>query len=167
MHLISPAGGGVRRTGVEKRRMKADKSNNYAYNHKLQPFANALRKHMTKSEACIWKYALKARKMKGYQFRRQRPVLNYIADFMCKELKLIIELDGITHQWEETSVKDEKKAKDLESAGFLVIRFSDNEVLNNMEGVIWRIEKVIEDLERSTPFIPRQRGRQRGTSGKN
>ncbi|MDR4505232.1 MAG: endonuclease domain-containing protein [Candidatus Scalindua sp.] len=147
--------------------MKADKSNNYAYNHKLQPFANALRKHMTKSEACIWKYALKARKMKGYQFRRQRPVLNYIADFMCKELKLIIELDGITHQWEETSVKDEKKAKDLESAGFLVIRFSDNEVLNNMEGVIWRIEKVIEDLERSTPFIPRQRGRQRGTSGKN
>jgi len=146
--------------------MKADKSNNYAYNHKLQPFANTLRKRMTKSEACLWKYALKARKMKGYQFRRQRPVLNYIADFMCKELKLIIELDGITHQWEETSVKDEKRTKDLESAGFLVIRFTDSEVLNNMEGVIWRIEQVIEDLERATPLIPRQRGTQRGTGRK-
>ncbi|MDR4499528.1 MAG: endonuclease domain-containing protein [Candidatus Scalindua sp.] len=152
---------------MEKRRMKADKSNNYAYNHKLQPFASILRRRMTKSEACIWKYALKARKMKGYQFRRQRPVLNYIADFMCKELKLIIELDGITHQWEETSVKDEKRSKDLESSGFMVIRFTDSEVLNNMEGVIWRIEKVIEVLESSTPLIPRQRGTQRGRSGKN
>lgn len=116
---------------------------------------------MTKSEACIWKYALKAGKMKGYQFRRQRPVLNYIADFMCKELKLIIELDGITHQCEETAVKDEKRTKDLESSGFMVIRFTDNEVLNNMQGVIWRIENVIEDLENSTPLIPRQRGTQR------
>jgi very-short-patch-repair endonuclease len=141
--------------------MEAGKSNNYAYNRKLQPFANALRKRMTKSEACIWKYALKAGKMKGYQFRRQRPVLNYIADFMCKELKLIIELDGITHQCEETAVKDEKRTKDLESSGFMVIRFTDNEVLNNMQAVIWRIKNVIEDLERSIPLIPRQRGTQR------
>ena len=57
---------------------------------------------MTKAEACLWRYVLRARKMKGYSFRRQRPVLHYIADFMCKELKLIIEVDGITHQFEET-----------------------------------------------------------------
>ncbi len=142
--------------------MKADKSNNYAYNKKLQPFANTLRKRMTKSEACLWKYALRARKVKGYQFCRQRPVLNYIADsvdFMCKELKLIIELDGITHQWEETALKDEERTKDLESSGFMVIRFTDNEVLSNMQGVIWKIENVIEDLKSSTPLIPRQRGK--------
>jgi very-short-patch-repair endonuclease len=52
---------------------------------------------MTKAEACLWKYVLRARQMKGYQFGRQRPVLNYIADFMSKELRLMIEVDGITH----------------------------------------------------------------------
>lgn len=64
-------------------------------------------------EVCI-----KGRMLKGYQFRRQRPVLQYIADFMCKELKLIIEVDGITHQWEETAQKDEVRQKKLEDAGF-------------------------------------------------
>ena len=127
--------------------MKADKSNFYGYNKKLQPFANKLRKQMTKAEACLWKYALRARKMKGCQFRRQRPVLNYIADFMCKELKLVIEVDGITHHFEETIIKDRKKTRDLQQAGFKVIRFSDEEVLNDMQNVIRRIEHVIDGLE--------------------
>ena len=78
--------------------MEASKENFHLYNTNLQPFANKLRKRMTKAEACLWKYALRASKMKGYSFRRQRPVLNYIADFMCQELFLIIEVDGITHQ---------------------------------------------------------------------
>ena len=56
--------------------MQPDNSYLHAYNHKLQPFANKLRKEMTKSEACLWKYALKAGQMNGYQFRRQRPILN-------------------------------------------------------------------------------------------
>jgi very-short-patch-repair endonuclease len=54
---------------------------NHFYNNNLQPNANRLRKEMTKAEACLWKYVLRAGKMKGFQFRRQRPVLNYIADF--------------------------------------------------------------------------------------
>ena len=74
--------------------MEADKNNLCSYNKCLQPFANKLRKEMTKSEACLWKYVLRARQMKGYQFRRQRPVLDFIADFMCKELRLVIEVDG-------------------------------------------------------------------------
>ena len=78
--------------------MKAEKSNNHYYNKKLQPYAKILRSEMTKAAACLWKYVLKARMMKGYQFRRQRPVLNYIADFMCKDLKLVIEVDGITQK---------------------------------------------------------------------
>ena len=81
---------------------------------KLQPLANKLRKEMTKAEACLWKYALRAGQMKGYQFRRQRPVLRYIADFLCKELKLVIEVDGITHQCDEIEVKDKRKTNDLE-----------------------------------------------------
>ena len=86
---MSPAGGGAGggKQGVEMMsgKLKADKTNNYAYNKILQPFANKLRKEMTKAEACLWKYALRASQMKGYQFRRQRPVLRYIADFLCIE----------------------------------------------------------------------------------
>ena len=134
--------------------MKADKENLYAYNKKLQPFANKLRKSMTKAEACLWKYALRAKGMKDYQFRRERPVLNYIADFMCMDLKLVIEVDGITHDWEETVIKDNKKDADLKAAGFTVLRFTDNEVLTQMNRVIEKIEDAITEIERQNAPPP-------------
>jgi len=122
--------------------------NNLNYNKRLRPFAKQLRGSMTKAEASLWKYALRASGIKGYQFRRERPVLNYIADFMCKELKLVIEVDGLTHQWEETFAKDEQKDTDLKNAGFTVLRFSDNEVLQNLPNVVRNIEVAIEEIER-------------------
>jgi very-short-patch-repair endonuclease len=125
--------------------MIAKSTNNYAYNKRLQPNANALRKNMTKAEACLWKYVLKARGLKGYPFRRQRPILHYIADFMCKELMLVIEVDGITHQFEETQYKDFIKQKALEEVGFTVLRFTDNEVLTDIGSVIERLERWIEE----------------------
>jgi len=88
---------------------KAGPNNNWHYNKNLQVFANQLRKNMTKAEACLWKYALKAGKLSNWQFRRQRPVLNYIADFMCIDLLLIVEVDGYTHLWEETRQKEKKE----------------------------------------------------------
>ncbi len=75
-------------------------------------------------------------------------MLNYIADFMCKELKLVIEVDGLTHQWEETFAKDEQKDTDIKNAGFTVLRFSDNEVLQNLPNVVRNIEVAIEEIER-------------------
>jgi len=120
------------------------KYENHFYNKTLQPYANRLRKEMTKAEACLWKYVLRAKKLSGFQFRRQRPVLTYIADFMCMELMLIIEVDGITHHWEETIKKDEIRQKDLESAGFTLIRFSDEEVLNRIQVVYDYLEDWIE-----------------------
>ena len=120
------------------------KHDNYYYNKSLQPYANRLRKEMTKAEACLWKYVLRAGQLKGFSFRRQRPVLNYIADFLCKELKLIIGVDGITHQWEDAIKKDEIRQKALESAGFTVVRFSDEEVLNNIQAVFNHLEDWIE-----------------------
>ena len=120
------------------------KHDNLFYNKNLQSYANSLRKEMTKAEACLWKYVLRARQLKGFQFRRQRPVLNYIADFMCKELMLIIEVDGNTHYFEETIKKDEIRQKNLESAGFTVLRFSDEEVLNNIHAVFNYLEDWIE-----------------------
>ncbi len=134
---------------------------NHFYNKQLQPFANQLRKCMTIAEASLWKHALRARQMKGYQFRRQRPVLNYIADFMCKELNLVIEVDGLSHYWKEVAENDKKRDAALQEAGFTVLRFRDEDVLKGMVFVIGIIEDTIEELEKkysSTPN-PRQRGR--------
>ncbi|MFA5323516.1 MAG: endonuclease domain-containing protein [Smithella sp.] len=133
-------------------------SDNFRYNKKLQPLAQQLRKNLTKSEACLWKYALKAKQLKGYPFRRQRPVLQYIADFFCKELMLIIELDGITHDNENSRTKDTQREEQLARAGFKIIRFTDKEVLKNMDGVISKLEQIVSEIEASTPLIPRQRG---------
>ena len=70
--------------------------------------------------------------MKGYTFRRQRPVMNFIADFCCLPLKLVIELDGITHHDAEIEIKDRLKEETLTKNGFAVMRFTDTEVLNEL-----------------------------------
>ncbi len=120
---------------------------NHNYNRKLKPLARSLRTNGTKAEACLWKYVLKAGMMKGYNFKRQRPVLNYIADFFCADLKLIIELDGSTHSLEEVAEKDEKKDADLKASGYNVLRFTDKEVLEQIGGVANAIEQWIEARE--------------------
>lgn len=160
MYKYPPPRGG---RGRKKKTMeKAGPNNNWHYNKGLQTFANNLRKNMTKSEACLWKYALRAGKLNNWQFRRQRPVLNFIADFMCKELLLIIELDGYTHNFESTIEKDKIKEKALTEVGFKVIRFNDEEVLNDLDNVIRVVEQQVE--ERSVelnipPPGPRRRGK--------
>jgi len=117
---------------------------NHNYNKSLNKFASQLRKKMTKSESCLWKYVLRAGQMKGYTFNRQRPVLNYIADFMCKELMIIIELDGITHHSDNAIEKDEIKDEKLREIGFSVLRFSDDDVLNHLNMVVETIDSCIQ-----------------------
>ena len=119
---------------------------NKNYNKNLRTFANQNRKQMTKAEACIWKYALKSSKRNGFTFRRQRPIDKYIVDFACLELNLIIEVDGGTHNIESINKKDSIRQAELESLGFKVIRFTDNEVLKNMDGVIFKIDETIETI---------------------
>ena len=82
--------------------------------------------------------------MKGFQFRRQRPVMRYIADFMCKELMLIIEVDGSIHQLEEIIKNDEVRQKALEAAGFTVLRFTNEEVLKDIQSVYSYLEDWID-----------------------
>jgi len=122
------------------------KEENNFYNKKIKPFANDNRKQMTKAEACLWKYALR-NKMLGVTFNRQRPVMNYIADFMCKDLKLIIEVDGFSHTFEEVIENDKIRQEHLEKNGFKVIRFLDNEVLTNIQQVRNKIFEVITELK--------------------
>ncbi len=107
---------------------------NLYYNKSLKELARELRKSSTKSEVRIWTELLRA-KNTGYTFLRQRPVLNYIADFLCKELKLIIELDGFSHQFEQQWKKDKKRQEELESAGFKILRFTDDEVMDDIRNV--------------------------------
>ncbi len=112
---------------------------------------------MTKAEACLWKYALRAGMRKGYGFRRQRPVLEFIADFMCLELKLVIEVDGITHTWGETVEKDKRKEDRLKEGGFHILRFDDDEILKNISRVVEAIDLKIEEIERNAPSPPKKR----------
>ena len=105
--------------------------------------AKALRRNMTKAEASLWKYVLRSRKTMGYSFTRQRPVLSFFVDFMCKELNLVIEVDGVTHLDEEVLEKDKMKQQKLEEAGFHVLRFTDELVLNRIDLVALEIEEYI------------------------
>lgn len=99
------------------------------------------------AEACLWKYVLSKRRVKGYQFRRQRPIDNYIADFACLPLKLIIEVDGPIHNEEDVAKNDIIRQKRLEDLGFRVIRFTNDEVLTAIQSVYERIEDVVMELE--------------------
>jgi very-short-patch-repair endonuclease len=139
-----------------------DSENNYFYNEDLRNLSHNLRSRMTKAEACLWKFVLKSGKMKGYNFRRQRPVLNYIADFLCKELMLVIEVDGLTHDLPEVIRNDEVKQKELEQAGFTVLRFGNSIVLHHIDDVAMQIEFWIEERQ-NAGLVPPPNPRQRGT----
>jgi len=132
----------------------ASKSNNYHYNPQLKKYAQKLRNDGTKAEACLWKYALRAGKLKGFKFRRQRPVLNYIADFMCPELMLIIEVDGMSHWDEEVVKRDSIRQKKLEEIGFTVIRFNDEDVLSDIENVERVLVGYVEEFDKILPQTP-------------
>ena len=106
---------------------------------------------MTKGEACPWKYILKSRQMKGYSFMGHRPVLNYIADFLCKELMLIIEVDGNSHQGKEAQQYDHNRDRALNEVGFSVLRFNDNEILNHINVVKLQIETWIDEKDSPPP----------------
>ncbi|KAA9338851.1 endonuclease domain-containing protein [Adhaeribacter soli] len=116
---------------------------NHHYNKNLKPLARNLRKDSTKSEIRLWCELLSGKRMLGFGFRRQRPVGNYIADFLCKELNLIVEVDGYTHNFK--TGEDAKRDADLQVIGFKVLRFSDREVMQDIENVRRTLEIWIEE----------------------
>ncbi len=103
----------------------------------------ALRKNQTDAELLLWQQ-LRSRHLGGYKFRRQFPIEPYIADFVCLELKLIIELDGGQHA--DQISYDNRRSLFLEQRGFKVIRFWNNDVIENIEGVLEAISLVILDI---------------------
>ena len=115
------------------------------YNKQLKGYAKELRNNSTDGEIILWKEALRAQKMYGYQFNRQFAIDNYIVDFICRKLKLIIELDGYSHQFkvDEDRIRDKK----LEELGYYVLRIDEYEVRKNFNNAIRVIEATIDELE--------------------
>ena len=114
-----------------------------------------LRRNMTDAELRLWLY-LKGRQMSGYKFRRQHPFEDYVLDFVCLEAMLIIEVDGAQHA--HNTISDRERTKNLREAGFKVVRFWNNEVLEQMEAVkesIWTMLKVQNPAYSSDPSPPR------------
>lgn len=102
----------------------------------LTQLARQLRKNSTDAERMLWKH-LRNRQLNNLKFRRQQPIGNYIVDFVCFENKLIIEVDGGQHAPNRES--DAIRTDWLENQGYHVLRFWNNDVLKNTEGVIQRI----------------------------
>ncbi len=113
--------------------------------HKINPNlkinAKELRNNSTKQEKTLWKYLNKSQL--GYKFRRQQPIGNYIVDFFCPTLKLIIELDGGQHNEKHNIEYDKKRTEFLNKLGYRVLRIWNNDIDNNIEGVIEYIKSSL------------------------
>ncbi len=123
------------------------------YHPKLKELARELRNKSTKSEIKLWQY-LKSKKMMGYDFHRQKPIDNFIVDFFCNKLNLAIELDGYTHTFEEIAEKDAVKQEKLKEWGITVLRFCDEDVMKNADGVLQVIRRFIEDYKKQKKHTP-------------
>ena len=108
--------------------------------------ARILRENMTEPEKQLWE-RLSKNQLEGLKFRRQHPILFYIADFYCHALHLIIEIDGGYHDAVKQKIKDDKRTERLRSNGITLIRFRNEEVLNNIDGVIEEIIRIIHKLK--------------------
>ena len=115
------------------------------YNPKLKALSRELRKKGTLSEVLLWN-ALKGKQIKEYQFMRQKPIDEYIVDFFCSKLKLIIEIDGISHN--EKSERDQIRQRKLESIGLSIIRFYEWDIRKDIRAVVQGIENWMEEFER-------------------
>ena len=115
-----------------------------------------LRTNATEAERRIW-YFLRNRQFRSFKFRRQHPIGIYIVDFVCLEEKLIVEIDGGQHA--ERTRYDERRTKALSEKGFCVLRFWNNDVLNNTNAVL---ETILAEMNASPSPLPSPRNGERG-----
>jgi adenine-specific DNA-methyltransferase len=107
----------------------------------LLTFAKQMRHAPTDAEACLWRY-LRAGRLKEHRFKRQKPLGAYIVDFVCLERSLIVEVDGGQHV--DRAKQDAVRTHWLESQGFTVLRFWNDEVLRNTDAVLDVIVRALE-----------------------
>ena len=108
------------------------------YNGNLKSFTRELRNNMTDAERRLWS-TIRMKQINGYQFYRQGIIGNYIVDFFCPKAKLVIEVDGGQHYFDEMAEADRIRGEYLSNLGLKVLRFNNTDVLENIEGVVERI----------------------------
>ena len=114
----------------------------------LSSRSRSLRRASTDAEQALWQ-RVRGMQLGGYKFRRQVPIAWFIADFVCEERKLVVELDGGQHQ--EQAASDERRTKQIERHGYRVVRVWNNDVLKNIEGVL---EALLAELQRGAGTYP-------------
>lgn len=129
-----------------------DQSQDKAYS---RPTARSreLRRNATEAERTLWR-GISARKLAGVRFNRQFPVGQFICDFVSREYRLVIEIDGGQHALAKDY--DSRRTRFLEAQGYTVIRFWNNEVMDNLDGVLTRIENTLADMPSPTPSRRRE-----------
>ena len=117
--------------------------------------AKQLRSNSTDAERNLWAH-IRNRRLEGWKFRRQLPIGRFIVDFACAELRIIVEIDGGQHA--EQVIYDLNRTKILQSKGYQVVRYWNNEVLGNIEGVIEALTLTLSQRERELSPSPSGRG---------
>ena len=113
-----------------------------SYNKNLKQYSRTLRRNMTDVEKLLWS-RLKGKQLKGFQFNRQKPIGNYIVDFYCLPAKLVIEVDGGQHYTSDGKEKDRVRDDYMAQNGLSVLRFSDRDVFENLDGVVETIYRYL------------------------
>lgn len=114
--------------------------------------ARRLRKDGTTAEKRLWEQ-LRNRTVEGHKFVRQAPIGPYIADFMCREHKLVVEADGATHSTSAEVEDDRARTKFIEAQGFRVLRFQNDEVVNGMDEVLTIIRSALARVPSPPPSL--------------
>ena len=114
---------------------------NQNVNSKKITLSRDLRRSMTEAEK-IFRANIRNRKFRGLKFRRQQVIDGFIVDFYCESLRLCIEIDGEVHDTEEAKKYDKNRDRALELRGLRMLRFQNNEVINDIEGVLRRLQEV-------------------------
>ena len=115
------------------------------YDSDLTKRARKNRKTQTEAEQLLWDAVLKSKQLKGYKFTRQKPIYRYILDFYCSELSLGIEVDGGSHK--DKQDYDERRTFLLNGFGVNIVRFSNKDVINNLDSVRTKLLKYISNQE--------------------
>ena len=145
--ILSPIGGEGRVRGQVSERPKR--------------YARDLRQSQTDAEKKLW-WRLRDRRLTEFKFRRQHPIGPFVADFCCTEAKLVIELDGCQHTVQRSS--DAARTEFLEAQGYRVLRFWNNEILTNTDGVVQRVALALRVNHRPSP-CPLPRGERDNEQG--
>ena len=119
--------------------------------------AKQSRRTMTRAETLLWRH-LKANRLAGLGFRRQSPMGKYIADFVAHSCKLVVEVDGESHDFESRLRHDNRRDEWFRSRGYRVLRLTNGDVMKNLEGLVIAIRRVAEQAAAPSLTLPRKGG---------